>query len=103
MSQHLFILKMTFLIVMQSLQGVKSLKGFIGIKRMGELDSKPFHIASKRKYPDEEEAAQKAMELCSLWDGHLRDPSWHPFKIIAVEGSDDHKVCSFTEHQLLQF
>ncbi|KAG5515396.1 hypothetical protein RHGRI_036447 [Rhododendron griersonianum] len=53
----------------------------IGIKRMGDLDSKPFHIAAKRKYG--KEADSKAMEL---WDAYLRDPSWHPFKII--RGSD---------------
>lgn len=54
---------------------------FIGIKRMGELDSRPFHIAAKRKYGNEE-ADDKAMELCSLWEECLRDPSWHPFKIV---------------------
>ncbi|GMP89370.1 hypothetical protein CsSME_00040986 [Camellia sinensis var. sinensis] len=56
-------------------------RAFIGIKRMGELDSRPFHIAAKRKYGNEE-ADDKAMELCSLWEEYLRDPSWHPFKIV---------------------
>lgn len=63
---------------------------FIGVKRMGELDSKPFHEAVKRKY-DEEEAGYKALELCSVWDEYLRDPNWHPFKVITVEGKS--KVC----------
>ncbi|KAI8525436.1 hypothetical protein RHMOL_Rhmol13G0230200 [Rhododendron molle] len=62
----------------------QSSRATISIKRMGDLDSKPFHIAANRKYG--KEADSKAMELCSLWDAYLRDPSWHPFKII--RGSD---------------
>ncbi|KAF5930884.1 hypothetical protein HYC85_031757 [Camellia sinensis] len=65
-------------------------RAFIGIKRMGELDSRPFHIAAKRKYGNEE-ADDKAMELCSLWEEYLRDPSWHPFKI--VRQSNKEVVC----------
>ncbi|KAH7851402.1 hypothetical protein Vadar_011103 [Vaccinium darrowii] len=57
--------------------------GFIVVKRMGELDDKPFHAAAKRKYAGEE-VVEKAMELCSLWEDYLRDPSWHPFKVISV-------------------
>ncbi|KAG5515291.1 hypothetical protein RHGRI_036362 [Rhododendron griersonianum] len=69
----------------------QSSRATIGIKRMGDLDSKPFHIAAKRKYG--KEADSKAMELCSLWDAYLRDASWHPFKII--RGSDKEEVLHF--------
>ncbi|KAL7264472.1 hypothetical protein ACSBR1_002430 [Camellia fascicularis] len=62
--------------------------GVIGVKKMGELDNKPFQTAAKRKYAVRE-AELKAIELCSLWEGYLRDPSWHPFKVIPVEG--DHE------------
>lgn len=64
-------------------------RAFIGVKRMGELDSKPFQIASRRRYSSEE-ADLKAIEMCSLWEKHLTDPMWHPIKVITVEGS--HKV-----------
>ncbi|KAF5959579.1 hypothetical protein HYC85_000788 [Camellia sinensis] len=57
----------------------------IGVKRMGELDNKPFHEAMKRKY-SAAEAEERAMELCSLWDEYLRDPEWHPFKVVTVNG-----------------
>ncbi|KAF5954202.1 hypothetical protein HYC85_007058 [Camellia sinensis] len=62
--------------------------GVIGVKKMGELDNKPFQTAAKRKYAVRE-AELKAIELCSLWEGYLRDPNWHPFKVIPVEG--DHE------------
>ncbi|CAN6556706.1 unnamed protein product [Malus baccata var. baccata] len=53
----------------------------IGVKRMGDLDQKPFQIATKEKYSNEA-ADEKAVEYCSLWEAYLRDPNWHPFKII---------------------
>ncbi|KAA8549275.1 hypothetical protein F0562_000959 [Nyssa sinensis] len=68
----------------------ESSRALIGVKRMGELDPKSFHIATKRKY-SEEEADEKAMEFCSLWEDYTRDPSWHPFKIITVDGSEEPK------------
>lgn len=63
----------------------------IGIKRMGELDSKPFHVAMKRKYKSSE-ADEMASELCSLWEEYLRNPDWHPIKVVTnPDGST--KVC----------
>ena len=56
---------------------------------MGELDSKPFHEAMKRKY-NEEEAEDRASELCSLWEEYLKDPDWHPLKVIKVD--ENHQV-----------
>ncbi|KAE9591290.1 putative XS domain-containing protein [Lupinus albus] len=61
--------------------------GNIGVKRMGELDTRPFLEAMKKKY-NEEEAEDRASELCSLWEEYLKDPDWHPFKVIMVEGKE---------------
>lgn len=58
---------------------------------MGELDNKPFHEAMKRKY-GEEEAEDRASELCSMWEEYLRDPDWHPLRVIEVDGK--HEVCT---------
>ncbi|WJX69592.1 hypothetical protein P8452_53813 [Trifolium repens] len=66
----------------------------ISVKRLGELDGKPFLEAAKRKISAEvnaktatkrelfEEAKVKAMLWCTQWDEYLRDPSWHPFKVV---------------------
>ncbi|KAL5538548.1 hypothetical protein UlMin_046348, partial [Ulmus minor] len=75
----------------------------IGVKRMGELDSKPFIEAMKRKdYGEETES--KALAICSLWEEHIKDSVWHPFKVIEVGGkhkqiidSDDPKLKSLKE------
>lgn len=66
---------------------------------MGELDDSPFHTACKNKYAGPG-AEEKAVELCSLWEDHLKDPNWHPFKIVALEGGNDHKVWLFAELHL---
>ncbi|XP_021828616.1 factor of DNA methylation 5-like [Prunus avium] len=58
-------------------------RAFIGVKRMGELESKPFQTACKRKYPMDE-ADDQAAALCSLWESYLRDSCWKPFKTIRV-------------------
>ncbi|RDY13496.1 Protein INVOLVED IN DE NOVO 2, partial [Mucuna pruriens] len=67
-------------------EGIKELQphGNIRLKRMGELDTRPFVEAMKKRY-NEEEAEERASELCSLWEEYLKDPDWHPFKVIMVE------------------
>ncbi|PIN24385.1 hypothetical protein CDL12_02918 [Handroanthus impetiginosus] len=70
----------------QLVNGFKDSRGGrtnICVKRMGELDGKPFYEAAKRKYAGED-AKANAVELCSLWDEYLRDPSWHPYKVIMI-------------------
>lgn len=68
-------------------QGLKdmSINAHIGVKRMGELDSKPFHDVMKRIYGDTQ-ADEMATELCSLWEEYLRDPEWHPIKVVYING-----------------
>uniref|UniRef100_A0A1J3JZ18 Factor of DNA methylation 5 n=1 Tax=Noccaea caerulescens TaxID=107243 RepID=A0A1J3JZ18_NOCCA len=56
----------------------------IGIKRMGELDEKPFMKACKQRFMGEEADVQHAM-LCSKWQENLKDSGWYPFKRIGTE------------------
>ncbi|XP_061370207.1 protein INVOLVED IN DE NOVO 2 [Gastrolobium bilobum] len=71
------------------INGIKEItnRAHIGVKRMGELDTRPFHEAMKKRY-NEEEAEERASELCSLWEEYLKDPDWHPFKVIIIEGKE---------------
>ncbi|BBH04785.1 XH/XS domain-containing protein [Prunus dulcis] len=66
-------------------------RAFIGVKRMGELESKPFQTACKRKYPMDE-ADDQAAALCSLWESYLRDSCWKPFKTIRVAFRQQPKI-----------
>nr|QDC18034.1 factor of DNA methylation 4-like D [Hypericum perforatum] len=62
----------------------------IGIKRMGDLDQKPFHVVAKTKFSDEDTAREWVATMSSTWEEHLRDQSWHPFKEIIDE--DDERL-----------
>ncbi|PUZ50145.1 hypothetical protein GQ55_6G036500 [Panicum hallii var. hallii] len=74
----------------------------IRIKRMGELDEKPFLLACKQRYGDN--AEMEAVKLCSLWQEDLKDPNWYPFKIVItgptaeqVINDEDEKLVSLKE------
>ncbi|KAE8681191.1 Protein INVOLVED IN DE NOVO 2 [Hibiscus syriacus] len=73
----------------------------IGVKRMGELDSKPFLEAMKRRY-NEELAEERASEICSLWEEYLKDPDWHPFKRIKLEGGEEYQEVIDDEDEKLR-
>ncbi|CAN8305047.1 unnamed protein product [Cochlearia groenlandica] len=62
-----------------ALTGLVGVETDIGVKRMGELDEKPFLDACKKRYSANEYMIEAAT-LCSMWQGNLNDPSWHPFK-----------------------
>lgn len=66
-------------------------RAHIGVRRMGELDSKPFSEACKRKY-NADEADARASELESLWQEYLKDPDWHPFRVIEVDGKHEEVI-----------
>lgn len=62
----------------------------IGVKRMGELDTRPFFKVMMNRYKaDEAEAQNRAAKLCSSWEESIKDPNWHPFKIIFVDGHEE--------------
>lgn len=80
------------------INGLKDSRAIIHVKRMGELDEKPFHIAAESKF-SATEAAEKAIELCSLWEDYLRDPSWHPFKVI-TDGENAKEIIDENDEKL---
>ncbi|CAH1412769.1 unnamed protein product [Lactuca virosa] len=59
---------------------------YIGVKRMGGLDAKPFIVDAKKRCLSREDT----VKFLSIWEDHLRDPSWHPFKVITI--GDDYKA-----------
>ncbi|XVF86343.1 hypothetical protein PTKIN_Ptkin18bG0031900 [Pterospermum kingtungense] len=73
-------------VLIQGLQELLGARTNIGLKRMGELDSKTFQDTCKLRFsPDE--AAIQATTLCSLWQENIKDSNWHPFKVIEEGGN----------------
>lgn len=54
---------------------------------MGDLDTMPFQAAAEKMFSGRE-TERKAVEWCSLWEKYLRDPGWHPFKVVWLGGID---------------
>ncbi|KAJ6799933.1 factor of DNA methylation 5-like [Iris pallida] len=81
------------------LKDILSIRSLIGIKRMGELDEKVFYAACKKRYA-KEEADIKALELCSEWQEHLKNPVWHPFKVVTT-GDTSKEVLKENDEKLV--
>ncbi|GJN05820.1 hypothetical protein PR202_ga23487 [Eleusine coracana subsp. coracana] len=60
----------------------------IGIKRMGEMNMKPFKEACQRLYGNDagEEWMIRSVKLIIDWQEQVKKPSWHPFKTVEVDG-----------------
>ncbi|VVB11524.1 unnamed protein product [Arabis nemorensis] len=71
--------------LIMNLTGLLGAQTDIGVKRMGELDEKPFLNVCKQRF-SVNEAAVEAATLCSTWQENLTDSAWHPFK---HEGTGD--------------
>lgn len=73
------------------IEGLRELLGGtrtnIGVKRMGEIDAKPFHNTCKKRFSPLSEAAAEAVILCSKWQEEVNDSGWHPFKVVTVGDS----------------
>ncbi|XP_011089476.1 protein INVOLVED IN DE NOVO 2 [Sesamum indicum] len=82
----------------QLIKCLKDSRANICVKRMGELDGKPFVKAANMKYGGEN-VTVKAMELCSLWEDYLRDPSWHPYKVV-MDGGNPKEVLDENDEKL---
>ncbi|KAI3737789.1 hypothetical protein L2E82_27801 [Cichorium intybus] len=72
-----------------------SAHAYIGVKRMGKLDEKPFIVSAKRRCLSQEDA----IKFASLWEDHLRDPNWHPFKVITI-GEDCKEVVNEEDEKI---
>ncbi|GFQ06746.1 factor of DNA methylation 1 [Phtheirospermum japonicum] len=72
----------------------------VGIKRMGEIDEKAFRNACNKKFSSGE-AEMKAVELCSFWEEKLKNPEWHPFRVIEDEKGNTQNVLK-EDDELLQ-
>ncbi|KAF6137795.1 hypothetical protein GIB67_040503 [Kingdonia uniflora] len=75
-------------------------RSVIGVKLFGALDSKPFLVASYRKYSSSEVAQEKSAQICSLWEKELSNPAWHPFDVIEILG--EHQEVIHDDEKLLK-
>lgn len=70
---------------MQSLQDMLNIPSTIGIKRMGDIDQKPFRDMCLQRFPDGD-WEESCAKLYSLWEDYLKDPHWFPFQKTVYKG-----------------
>lgn len=63
----------------------------ICIKRMGEVDQKPFKDVCLQKHPNGDWEFIAA-ELSSLWQDHVSNPTWHPFQRKSTDGNEQEVI-----------
>lgn len=54
---------------------------------MGELDLKAFSKACQKKCSGEDVEVTAAF-LCSKWETEIKNPDWHPFRIVIADGKE---------------
>ncbi|KAL6202539.1 hypothetical protein ACLB2K_026247 [Fragaria x ananassa] len=75
-------------------------KTCIGVKTLGDLDLKAFQVAAKRRYTAVQEADERAVELCSKWEGYVGDSKWNPFKVISDEKGKRKEIIDEDDNKL---
>ncbi|XP_030932892.1 factor of DNA methylation 1-like isoform X1 [Quercus lobata] len=70
--------------LINGLQDIWNDQDLFGIKRMGEVNEKPFKGVRFKKFPNDWDL--KSAELISLWQANVSNPMWHPFKAEFVDG-----------------
>ncbi|CAM0881840.1 unnamed protein product [Alopecurus aequalis] len=61
-------------------------RAHIGFKRMGELDLQAISNACRKL--SKEDAEVTAAIICSKWEDEIRNPDWHPFRVVMVDGKE---------------
>ncbi|MCL7048819.1 hypothetical protein MKW94_005463 [Papaver nudicaule] len=73
-------------VLIEGLDGFANIRSrpVIGIKRMGELNEKPFRDICIQKFQTSDWETKSA-ELCSLWQNNIQDSEWYPYKHVTID------------------
>ena len=53
---------------------------------MGELDLQEISNACRKL--SKEDAEVTAAIICSKWEAEIKNPEWHPFRVVMVDGKE---------------
>lgn len=71
---------------MQVLPNILNRRTAFGIRRMGEIDWKPFKTLFSQKLSSGGDWEAESVQQYSLWEKNIRNPHWHPFKRVNSHG-----------------
>uniref|UniRef100_A0A0E0CIX9 Factor of DNA methylation 1-5/IDN2 domain-containing protein n=1 Tax=Oryza meridionalis TaxID=40149 RepID=A0A0E0CIX9_9ORYZ len=76
--------------LIHALEELTSGRASIGIRRMGELDPKAFANACTQTLTKKQ---LDSAFLYSKWEAEISDSSWHPFRVININGKNKEILC----------
>ncbi|KAL2971444.1 hypothetical protein AAZX31_15G196600 [Glycine max] len=87
----------------QQIINVNFLKGVtkIQIKKFGEVSARSFKKVCMNRYKNNKKASSESVKLCAKWQKEILDSTWHPFKIVEVEGKEIQEVIDENDPKLL--
>ncbi|KQK20464.1 factor of DNA methylation 1 [Brachypodium distachyon] len=85
--------------LMEGLEDMLSGHTAIGVKRMGELDERPFQNACRKKFGNDDYETIAA-QLVSSWQEEIKKPAWHPYKFVKDENGEDKEVVNDDDPRL---
>ncbi|KAL2971442.1 hypothetical protein AAZX31_15G196400 [Glycine max] len=81
----------------QFLKGVTKIQ----IKKIGEVSARSFKKVCMNRYKNNKKALSESVKLCAKWQKEILDSTWHPFKIVDVEGKEIQEEIDENDPKLL--
>ncbi|KAH1210110.1 Factor of DNA methylation 1 [Glycine max] len=81
----------------QFLKGVTKIQ----IKKIGEVSARSFKKVCMNRYKNNKKASSESVKLCAKWQKEILDSTWHPFKIVDVEGKEIQEEIDENDPKLL--
>eukprot|EP00256_Glycine_max_P055759 XP_014623016.2 factor of DNA methylation 5 [Glycine max] len=81
----------------QFLKGVTKIQ----IKKIGEVSARSFKKVCMNRNKNNKKASSESVKLCAKWQKEILDSTWHPFKIVEVEGKEIQEVIDENDPKLL--
>ncbi|KAL5716723.1 hypothetical protein ACHQM5_009851 [Ranunculus cassubicifolius] len=75
-------------------------RSHIGIKRMGEVDLKPFQEVCIKSFFGKKDWSMECVKLCSRWQENVSNSQWYPFTRVEMDDGELYEVIDENDGEL---